>query len=216
MSSGITILSKYPLTFLGEVYFNECAIADCFASKGALLVELNLETGQRVQILATHMQAGRKEKMVRVRTTQVEQIKNLLDDFKVEGVAQIVAGDLNIDSRKEGEFDQMIETLGLLPLADSMKMMNTLAEKIDCFGKAYSGAQANLDHILLRKNSSDASLSEEAVVYIRDLFSNKEECDLSDHHAVRSILSLNARSPSSQKKKTYQSPLMLRDLSHPL
>lgn len=212
MSSGIVVLSKFPLKFLGEVYYDECAIADCFASKAALLVELTLVGGSRVQILATHMQAGSKEKMVRVRTSQVAQIKSLLDEFMEPGVPQIVAGDLNIDSRKEVEFEKMISTLGLHPLADSMKMMSTLAEKVGCFGKDHSGAQENLDHILLRNNNSEASLSEEAVVHIRDLFSSKEECDLSDHHAVQSLLRLNFRTPSSQRKKTFQSPLLLRDL----
>lgn len=215
ISSGVMILSKYPFKFLGQIYFKDCAIADCLATKGALLIEVMLPQGQRVQILGTHMQSSNSEKIFAVRRSQVEQSRGLLDEFRESGVPQIVAGDLNIDSQAEVEFAEMILALGLEPLADHMKWVNTLAEKMDCFGKNYDGSEENLDHILLRKNESSAALSSEVLYPLRAIYSSKRECDLSDHHPVQSVLLFGSRDPAALKKKTFQSRLMQRDLSLP-
>ncbi len=213
MSSGIMIMSKFPMKVLGQTYFDECTISDCFASKGALLVEITLSTGKRVQILGTHMQAGAGEKMVSVRSSQVEQLRQLMDEFMEPGVPQILAGDLNIDSRLEGEFEKMVTTLSLEPQAEHLKMLNTLAEKNDCFGKSHHGNEENLDHILIRTNESGTALFEEKLYPIRGFFSSKAECDLSDHHPVQSLIRFNSRVPSSLKKRSFQSPLLMPDYS---
>jgi endonuclease/exonuclease/phosphatase family metal-dependent hydrolase len=215
MSSGVMILSKYPFKLLGQIYYEDCAIADCLATKGALLIEVTLPQGSRVQILGTHMQSSNSEKIFRVRKSQIEQIRVLLDEFREAGVPQIVSGDLNVDSQAEVEFNEMLGTLSLEPLAEHMKWVNTLAENMECFGKKYDGSEENLDHILIRKNESSASLSSEVLYPLRAIYASKRECDLSDHHAVQSLLVFGSRDPASVKKKTFQSRLMQRDLSHP-
>ena len=208
MSSGVVILSKYPLRQLGQVYYKECAIADCLASKGAMLVELTLDNGNRVQILGTHMQSGKSEKILRARSAQVQQVRALLDEFREAGVPQIVAGDLNMDSNIEPEFELMRRELGLEPLAQSMQYANTIAETVDCFGKKYKGNHENLDHILLRPNQAEVSLSNEVVWPFKGIFSSKQECDLSDHHPVHSVLVFNSRTPSSLAKTFLTKHLM--------
>ena len=215
MPSGVVILSKYPFKLLGQIYYEDCAIADCLATKGALLIEVTLPQGSRVQILGTHMQSSNSEKIFRVRKSQIEQIRVLLDEFRELGVPQIVAGDLNIDSQTGVEFGEMIEALSLNPLAESMKWVNTLAENTECFGKKYHGNEENLDHILLRPNESGATLGSEVVYPLRGIYSSKQECDLSDHHPVQSLLVFGSRDPASVKKKTFQSRLMQRDLPLP-
>jgi endonuclease/exonuclease/phosphatase family metal-dependent hydrolase len=215
MSSGVMILSKFPFKLLGQIYYDDCAIADCLATKGALLIEVTLPQGSRVQILGTHMQSSNSEKIFRVRKSQIEQIRVLLDEFRELGVPQIVAGDLNIDSQKEIEFGEMIEALSLNPLAASMKWVNTLAERTECFGRDYGGGKKNLDHILLRPNESGATLDSEVVYPLRGIYSSKQECDLSDHHPVQSLLVFGSRDPGSVNKKTFQSRLMQRALSLP-
>lgn len=211
MPSGVMILSKYPMDVLGEVYFDKCTAADCFASKAALLVEIKKGDGTRLQVLGTHMQSGSGEKIKKIRKIQIEDIKKLLDEYREEDIPQLVAGDLNINSAEGVEFDEMLLTLGLEPLGDHMIHTNSKAERSDCFGVKYDGKEKNIDHILVRANGSSIRLAEEKVYPLRDFFNSKMECDLSDHHPVQSLVIFNSRGPTSLKKTTFQIPLMVPD-----
>jgi endonuclease/exonuclease/phosphatase family metal-dependent hydrolase len=188
MRSGVMILSKYPSRVLGHVTYSQCAKADCFAAKGALLVELTLSEGKRVQLLGTHLQSGSGERIESIRRSQLEQIKGLLDTFKEADVPQVLAGDFNIDSQRGPEFDELISFLELRELADHMRYESTKPELTECFGVEYKGVEKTIDHILVRPHQSSTELAEERVYPLQDFYSSNELCDLSDHHPVQSLI----------------------------
>ena len=51
------MVSKFPLQVLGTVQYEACNGADCFAKKGALLLEGEVNS-QKFQILVTHLNEG--------------------------------------------------------------------------------------------------------------------------------------------------------------
>lgn len=70
---------------------------DCFASKGFLRVRLRLGSGARVDVVDTHLDAGRELADREARAAQLEHLARALE-ANAAGRALIVAGDLNLDA----------------------------------------------------------------------------------------------------------------------
>ncbi|MCW3127663.1 MAG: Endonuclease/exonuclease/phosphatase [Bacteroidetes bacterium] len=90
-SSGVMILSKYPMKRLEEIKFKSCSGDDCWARKGAMLVELTVK-GHTIQFMGTHLQAGGTPQIKR---DQYAQIEAMLERHARPGVPQILGGDYN-------------------------------------------------------------------------------------------------------------------------
>jgi endonuclease/exonuclease/phosphatase family metal-dependent hydrolase len=90
-SSGVMILSKYPMTDLEEIKFKSCSGDDCWARKGAMLVELTAK-GHTIQCMGTHLQAGGT---AQIKRDQYTQIAAMLERHARAGVPQILGGDYN-------------------------------------------------------------------------------------------------------------------------
>jgi endonuclease/exonuclease/phosphatase family metal-dependent hydrolase len=90
-SSGVMILSKYPMKFLEQIKFHSCSGDDCWARKGAVLMELTIK-GHTVQVMGTHLQAGG---IPQIKKDQYAQIEAMLERHARSGVPQILGGDYN-------------------------------------------------------------------------------------------------------------------------
>ena len=134
-------------------------------------------------------------------------------NFQVEGVPQIVAGDLNINSSKGDEFEEMRLFLSLNSLSEHLVTENTISEDVHCLGSKFDGIEKNIEHILMKNNGAEVRLAEERNYSLRDQFASKCECDLSDHHPVQSLVVCSARSPSSVAKKTFLNPSKVTNLT---
>lgn len=189
--SGLFVASKYPMEVLDQVVFKNCAKADCISSKSAIMVEITLPNGKKAQMINTHLQAWDEIKTVAIRKKQLEQIKEMMAKHAKPGVPQILVGDLNIDGKGEGpEYKAALEQMDMTsePLTGDIKGSNGFPTD-GCFKKPGDNKEEWLDHMWLKKNGSEATISSKRVVPMRAEL-NDCECPLSDHHAVEAIIKL--------------------------
>lgn len=171
-SSGIFIVSRTPLKILGTVQYNSCNGADCFAKKGAALLEGSHE-GKAFQILGTHLNAGGPQW---IRIEQYKQIKSLLDDFNKLGVPQIICGDMNTHLEDEEKYQNMLEILDAEEVATTSKQINTTVKD-----------RSVIDYFFLRKNNSSLRSIRKEVLWINPNsipVIQKLNGNLSDHLAI--------------------------------
>lgn len=181
LNSGLWAMSRYPLTVLDHVYFDECSGTDCYATKGALLIELQLPDC-KIQIAGTHMQAWPGAKQDQIRFSQLTQMRNMLDEFRQQGIDQIVLGDLNLDNYNP-EYDK---TINELLDTSSSPLMGPIRYS------AYEASNSHtdkkipelLDYILLRNDSSTGSKIKNKMLRKRTMVRKGEPLDLSDHYGI--------------------------------
>lgn len=187
MGSGVLVMSKYPFKVVDKIYYkrSSCSGADCFASKGVVLVEINLPSGKVVQFANTHLQSGESDGHKRM--IQVEQIRAMLKKHERAGVPQFLVGDLNIDS-VEPEFHQALDVLQMDYAELQGPILYTNHLKNDCYKTAGDGIHHEwIDHIW----SSGANAKKAQMqVKVMDFDYHGVKCPLSDHHAVEATIPL--------------------------
>lgn len=191
INSGLFILSKHPIEILNHHYYNHCTHSDCFSSKGALLIEMTLPSGKKVQIATSHMQAWDDKKAVEVRKQQIEELNDLLKTYSRPGVPQILSGDLNIDGRIDLEYPGALKVLGMTstPLQGTLDYSNSFP--VECY-KIPGSPDATpqwLDHVWLKQNETETEVISKNVRPFMAKFGEKE-CSLSDHYSVEAVISL--------------------------
>lgn len=177
ISSGVWVISKIPLKILNTTQFKDCAVSDCFARKGAMLLE-GLWNNKPFQILGTHLQA---ENFPKVREKQMDQIYlELLSEYRRDGVPQIICGDMNTERDIEQHYGEMLDCFnaedGEISSIETCSYDGVENELAQSFG---AQKKMNYDYILLRANGSKAR----AVKRLVSVF-KKGKKHLSDHYGV--------------------------------
>lgn len=190
LDSGLMVVSKHPMEVLDQVIFKDCTVSDCASSKSAILVEVTIPSGKKVQLVNTHLQAWDKPKAIEVRKKQLLQIKEMLSSHLKPGIPQLLIGDLNIDGKLEGEFNEALALMEMTstPLEGDISGTNGFATK-PCFKKPGEDHEEWLDHFWLKANGTETEVLSKKVVPIIGQLKNKI-CPLSDHHAVEAIIKL--------------------------
>ncbi len=175
--SGLLVMSPRPFKVLDHVYYDKCAGADCFAAKGALLIEATLANRRRVQFASTHLQASDKQGAKRIR--QVSQIDVMLAKHRQRGIAQILVGDMNL-SPDEADFAKAKEIIGMRHATLTGEIPTTSGRKNECY-KIPGDRVRWIDHAFASKDDVGAIASR-----VRDYtyVSKGRTCPYSDHHAV--------------------------------
>lgn len=191
LNSGLYIASKYPFTVLGKKYFDSCIHSDCFASKGVLLIEITLPSGKKVQLANTHMQAWEDEGARKVRIDQLLAIKDLLTSNQKDNIPQILIGDLNIDGLLKDEFENALDLMEMTSTPLSGELRATNGFKMNCFKSPGDDKKEQwLDHLWLKTNKSNTVIKSMLAIPMKGSLNNKNDCPLSDHHAVEATLTL--------------------------
>ena len=180
--SGVFVLSKYPIRLKDKVYYTNCEGFDCYASKGAALLEVTID-GQDMQFVSTHMQSGQSEVHSRVRAKQLAQINKMLMRNSKSNIWQFLAGDLNIDALKVTEFEAALQSLGMHAPKLQGTLTSSKAPLTSCFGKANTTRQARVDHVLVKYDQKPLYPMYQKIIPIRAKV-NGQMCDLSDHLPV--------------------------------
>jgi endonuclease/exonuclease/phosphatase family metal-dependent hydrolase len=183
VNSGVWIMSKMPLKELEEIKYKDCdGFIDCFANKGALLVEGEFE-GQKFQLLGTHIQAGGPDS---IKQKQYEAIRVLTDQYKEDGVPQLLVGDFNKGKDNGHSYDKMLSTLDVKDYEPDSEMKFTAGSDNDF---RLGGNDRLIDFIFYRPNGVEPKKM------IRNVrrFRSEQPCfknisDLSDHYAMEVIL----------------------------
>jgi endonuclease/exonuclease/phosphatase family metal-dependent hydrolase len=190
-NSGLFIVSRHPMKVLDWEYYQRCTHADCFASKGVLLVELSLPGGKKIQLANTHMQANDDDTAVSVRKSQLAQIKNLLARHQKQDVPQLLVGDLNIDAKLPGEYAEALDYMQMSTLPLSGEIDYTAGYPVACYKVGPDEIKPTkwIDHFWLRPHHSVTQLRELRVRKFEASFGN-QSCPLSDHLALEATLEL--------------------------
>lgn len=179
--SGVMVLSKTPLHQVDKTYYTSCTTFDCYASKGAIMLETNL-AGQEIQLVVTHMQSGQNPTATRVRSKQLQQIKKMMQRNQRPGVPQLLAGDLNINAYGEGEYEYALDNLNMVAPQIAGKLWSTKAPQTGCFKKPSTEIK-RVDHVWYRDHDKVFQHTRQQVTPIRGKI-NGQLCDLSDHLPV--------------------------------
>lgn len=181
LSSGLQVISRYPIKSIDWVYYKSCAEADCLASKGALLLEMTLPSGKKVHVANTHLQAGRK--YGEIRRSQIYEVGRLFDRYEDPRIPQLLVGDLNI-ADTEPEYAWSLNLLGFKPLPLVGPIRFTSSRVNSCYKTGSSSHW--VDHIWYRNLRTNRSSSLRVRVF--DFQLSDKTCPLSDHHAVETEL----------------------------
>lgn len=214
-NSGVWILSSVPLTTLKEIEYRDCAGFDCYAHKGALMLE-GIKDGHPFQIIGTHLQAFDGEKRENIRIKQYQQIRDeLLVPFERDDVPQFVCGDFNV-IKKSKRYVPMLEILNADdgPLNASItyaernkKQTETTNEVCTYATNDYRTDTSNteynsvLDYILCRQKSAKHKQKPQITRQTKAfrtpwLLRGKRRKDLSDHYAVEANVIWNTPNPA--------------------
>jgi endonuclease/exonuclease/phosphatase family metal-dependent hydrolase len=104
----------------GNDHYDAChgwfgANGDCWAAKGYVRVSVETQTGGRIDVYNTHLEAGPTEESTQVRGKQLEQLARAIENLS-EGRAVVVAGDFNLGYIRPGDrgaLSRFRERLGL-------------------------------------------------------------------------------------------------------
>jgi len=178
-NSGLWIVSKMPLTKLGEFQFSICKGFDAVARKGAVLLEGNFK-GIKFQLLATHLQADHSHAL---RDKQCAEIKeHLLNPYFREDTPQFICGDFNIDMEDTFNYSRMLQTLDAKNGELSGNIKVTYDELDNNLAYNANGKKRIIDYVLVRNEG----LIEKMERKVQTFFSNigENESNLSDHYAM--------------------------------
>lgn len=189
LTSGLFILSKYPIKTLAEIFYKDCNTTDCFGSKGFILTEIKISDNSILQLGATHLQAWDTDESKATRLSQINQMNDTLKTFKHDNVPQILAGDFNVDLNTE-ERSKLFSILNVFDPVTDNKINYTSGEPNACFhvpGKG--GAKKWIDYVLTVKGNKNATIKSTEVKQLQGAIKSKN-CDLSDHFAIESRIAL--------------------------
>jgi endonuclease/exonuclease/phosphatase family metal-dependent hydrolase len=180
-SSGLHVISRYPIKSVDWTYFRNCADADCFSTKGVILIEVTLPSGKKLHVANTHLQSGRR--FAEVRRQQMDEVRRLLDRYEDPKIPQVLLGDLNI-ADTESEYAWSLNLLGFKPLPLVGPIRTTSSRVNPCYKTGNSPDW--VDHIWYRNLRTNRSSNMQVRVF--DFQRGGDTCPLSDHHAVEAEL----------------------------
>lgn len=176
-NSGVWVISKTPLKQLETIQFKNCTGFDCFARKGAIMLEGEWQ-GKAFQVLGTHLQA---DQYTEIREKQMDQIYlELLNRYKREDVPQIICGDLNTETDIREHYCAMLDCLDAENGDISSIEKCTYDGVNNPIAQSYGAkSKTTYDYILVRKNGSMMSSIKRFVSILK-----KGKKHLSDHYGV--------------------------------
>jgi len=181
ISSGVWIISRIPLDLKGTIEYKMAKETDRVARKGAALLE-GTWNGKKFQIIGTHLQAQNHPD---IRRKQIRHLyDSLITKFRVEGVPQIICGDMNTEIEISKNYKDMLKGLdaedGAISGSQTMTYDGTNNELALSVWKK---DKTTLDYILFRRNGSHTNVLNRHVGVFKRTW-KKGHTDLSDHYAM--------------------------------
>ncbi|AMO57829.1 hypothetical protein GZ77_12925 [Endozoicomonas montiporae] len=123
LNSGLAVASKFPVLDASFRPFKDLAGEDQLANKGLLRLVLDLGEGKTAIVYNTHLQAKEGDKYHKIRTSELAQIRQWMEQDSKEEESQhegiFLSGDLNISQADEQgksnagkEYQEGIDALG--------------------------------------------------------------------------------------------------------
>lgn len=179
INGGVMIFSKYPLKQLGQVQYSQCNDFDCWARKGALLVEIT-EGLHTYQIAGTHLNGGGS---IELKTSQYSEMGQLVKRYARQGVPQFLVGDYNTSNYDKPYYNAMLQQLDAKdgPVNGPVLFTN---DHLDNDMEEYDPKERNIiDYILYRPNGVEPRVITRSIKQYCNRWCKQHE-DLSDHYAL--------------------------------
>jgi endonuclease/exonuclease/phosphatase family metal-dependent hydrolase len=190
VNSGLWVLSKHPIKRSEFIFFDNCLVSDCQSSKGAVLIEVEMD-GQLYQIVSTHVQAEDGKKFADVRNGQFAMMNDLLKTNAKDRVPQFVLGDLNTPFDSVADYRTMLQLLnaqdGTVSVAEATELStpnpNTWGcRNNDLIKNKWKGHVQLLDYALQRETGFPFKMRRELRTYTKKW--SRRHKHLSDHYAI--------------------------------
>jgi endonuclease/exonuclease/phosphatase family metal-dependent hydrolase len=179
-SSGILIVSKWPIQKVGAVVYPKGAHEDAWAAKGCTVVKLQ-QKEKEVYIAGTHLQAGRSNAAKSQRAIQYQAIKTLLDTVTNDSLPIVLAGDLNTRKSETALYSKMLKILNMQDQPLDEERPYTI-DRNNTWNKK-GGSNQQLDYILLRPQQSKLQLQQQKLLRLQNKW-KEQPMDLADHYGV--------------------------------
>ncbi|CAN5132321.1 hypothetical protein BH09BAC1_BH09BAC1_15710 [soil metagenome] len=177
-NSGVVIYSKYPLKRVDRVRFKQREGIDKYAHKGGLLVEATLPSGQRIQIMGTHLQAGGSW---RTKFSQYIDLASIVLPNAEPGVPQFLAGDYNTSQDDTTRYPMLLKILDAVD--DTLHGTEKYSADTLTNDMKHHGQSKLIDFILYRPNGLEPLFMKRYVRLYQERWC-AEFCSLSDHNAI--------------------------------
>ncbi|NDG85051.1 MAG: hypothetical protein EBX52_08450 [Proteobacteria bacterium] len=191
VSSGVRILSRYPIVHTAQTVFRKCNGTDCLSRKGALLAVIELPGGWHVNLVATHLDSSER---VNIHLSQLAQIRTLIEREGDADAPLVLGGDLNF---KEDSIEYPY-AMKMLQATDAWRTVHPGAETgytDDSFENRYGHdyalklkspfSRGRIDYVLSRNSGSRHITPIQASVIFN------EEPLLSDHYGVEASFEID-------------------------
>jgi len=182
-SSGVWILSRYPIKEMGKTKFkHKWGIDNKLARKGALMVEVD-KNGQLFQIIGTHLNAGGP---LDLRAGQLRQIRqDLIEPYHTPGVPLIIAGDFNIDKEEPHGLDSMMAILEVEDYEFDGEFKYTFDHSLNDL--ADGSTKGVIDYVYFRPEKLKVRQTRRFIPLFEKKWSSKHK-SLADHNPVELLL----------------------------
>ncbi|MDD4968045.1 MAG: sphingomyelin phosphodiesterase [Paludibacter sp.] len=178
-SSGLWVVSKFPLVQIDSITFSNSKGLDMLARKGAVLFQGDF-LGAKFQLLTTHLQAYNSQHIREKQCTEIKE--HLLNRYFNPDIPQLICGDFNIDMDDHINYQLMLHTLGSRNGEISGKMKFTYDEIDNTLIGNVLGKKRVIDYFLVR-NEKWIKHIERKVQTFKTRIGTKS-AHLSDHYAL--------------------------------
>jgi hypothetical protein len=192
-TAGFVVASKFPLKYLTfRPYVNLLDGDHCY-SKGAFLFEVKLDEDKTIQVLTTQLQNGEGEAHQSARESQLHLISQMLDESRRPGVAQIIVGDLVVDTYDTKKYQKLISLLDGLDdfLQGELRYSVGSEENTRTCSR---GRHPKLSDYIILRNNSDGIIhieSKQLLRFFDRTRRNNKIFDLSQHYPIVSKIQWN-------------------------
>lgn len=178
-NSGLWIVSKIPLTQLGQLKFSKSKGFDVVARKGAVMFEGQFK-GSKFQLLATHLQAKESHELRRTQCSEIRE--HLLNPHFQKNTPQLICGDFNIDMFDSVHYLEMLRILDASNGKLNGEMLVTYDEINNKLAYKPNGKRRILDYALVRNESVISKIERKVQTFLSGI--GDAESHLSDHYAM--------------------------------
>jgi len=186
LTSGLLLLSKYPIVETEYMVYSKCSGFDCFAAKGVLWAKVAVPGVGEVNVFTTHTNAGSNKK---VKSFQLVEAQNFIQKH-LEGRSTLFLGDFNLQPGSE-DYNYVHYAMDF---ADSLDLYLTDhpeysqdPDVIYSYILAKHFFKRRLDYVWLKDIGSKSMHP----VNYKVIFNNKNGKRLSDHLGVMVDLEFN-------------------------
>ena len=189
LSNGLMILSRHPMSIENEISFSYAAQSDVFASKGAILAKIQIDT-HAIFVVNTHLQADYETRRHQaIRKKQLSEIKkNLLQGMNPTMDKLLIGGDLNVEENiVDEEYKELIETFKSRDLVyEFFKKPSSSFDRDNYWNRGSKANPCRLDYFL---NNFGLLTKTIRILKTKKVYQN-EEIDLADHYGIQAIFKL--------------------------